>query len=224
MSLRGRSCSSPEAIPNSMRRLLSRGEHPPRNDIKNKIESGSMTDKKKHKHEEELNETQDIAGEMSIEDERVKANFDALQSQLTEAEAKASEYKDSWARSQAEFQNYKKRIERDNQLRYASMKGDIIKKVLPVLDDLERALQNRPAEDAWASGIDLIARKLQNILESEGVKRIEANGALFDPAFHEAVTHEPNEEVESGHVIGVVQNGYLLGERVIRPALVRVAQ
>ncbi len=161
---------------------------------------------------------------MSIEDERVKANFDALQSQLAEAEAKASEYKDSWARSQAEFQNYKKRIERDNELMYTSMKGDIIKKVLPALDDLERALQNRPADDAWASGIELIARKLQNILESEGVKRIEAHGAAFDPTFHEAITHEPSDDVESEHVIAVVQNGYMLGERVIRPALVRVAQ
>lgn len=183
-----------------------------------------MTDKKKHKHEEELNETQAIAGDMSIEDERVNANFDALQSQLAEAEAKASEFRDSWARSQAEFQNYKKRIERDNELTYAGMKGDIIKKVLPALDDLERALQNRPEDDAWANGIELIARKLQNILESEGVKRIEANGAAFDPTFHEAITHEPSEHVESEHVIEVVQNGYMLGERVIRPALVRVAQ
>ena len=183
-----------------------------------------MTDKKKHKHEEELNETQAMAGEMSIEDERVKANFDALQSQLTEAEAKASEFRDSWARSQAEFQNYKKRIERDNELTYANMKGDIIKKVLPALDDLERALQNRPTDDAWASGIELIARKLQNILESEGVKRIEAQGARFDPIFHEAITHEPSDDVESEHVIAVVQNGYMLGERVIRPAMVRVAQ
>jgi molecular chaperone GrpE len=192
----------------------------------NKIinESGSMTDKKKHKHEEEINETQAVAGEMSIEDERVKANFDSLQVQLAEAETKASEYKDGWARSQAEFQNYKKRIERDNELTYSSMKGDIIKKVLPALDDLERALQNRPADDAWASGIELIARKLQNILENEGVKRIEANGAAFDPIFHEAITHEPSDDVESGHVIAVVQNGYMLGERVIRPALVRVAQ
>jgi molecular chaperone GrpE len=183
-----------------------------------------MTDKKKHKHEEELNETEAVAEEMSIEDERVKANFDALQSQLAEAEAKVSEYKDGWARSQAEFQNYKKRIERDNELMYASMKGDIIKKVLPALDDLERALQNRPADDAWASGIELIARKLQNILESEGVKRIQAQGMPFDPTFHEAITHEPSEDVQSEHVIAVVQNGYMLGERVIRPALVRVAQ
>ena len=104
------------------------------------------------------------------------------------------------------------------------MKGDIIKKVLPALDDLERALQNRPADDAWASGIELIARKLQNILEAEGVKRIVAEGVAFDPNFHEAISHEPNNDVESGNVIAVVQNGYMLGERVIRPALVRVAQ
>jgi len=184
-----------------------------------------MTDKKKHKHEE-VYEPQPTAESMPVDVEQagVDAEQNALQSRLAEAESKVSEYKDGWARSQAEFQNYKKRIERDNELMYASMKGDIIKKVLPALDDLERALQNRPAEDAWASGIELIARKLQNILESEGVKRIEAKGIAFDPNFHEAITHEPSDEVESGHVIDVVQNGYMLGERVIRPALVRVAQ
>ena len=107
---------------------------------------------------------------------------------------------------------------------YLSMKGDIIKKVLPALDDLERALQNRRPEDPWADGIELIARKLQNMLESEGVKKIEALGKEFDPNFHEAISHEPADGVKSGHVIGVVQNGYMLGERVIRPALVRVAQ
>jgi molecular chaperone GrpE len=185
-----------------------------------------MTDKKKHKHEEEVIETEPTEATMSLDDDQpiVDAEREALQAQLAEAESKVSEYKDGWARSQAEFQNYKKRVERDNELTYAGMKGNIIKKVLPVLDDLERALQNRPVDDAWASGIELIARKLQNILESEGVKRIVAKGAAFDPNFHEAITHEPSEEIESGHVIDVVQNGYMLGERVIRPALVRVAQ
>ena len=183
-----------------------------------------MTDKKKHKHEEEVGETQPTVETMSDDGDQLKVHLDALQAQLAEVESKASEYKDGWARSQAEFQNYKKRIERDNELMYASMKGDIIKKVLPALDDLERALQNRPSEDAWASGIELITRKLQNILENEGLKRIEARGAAFDPNYHEAITHEPSDEVESGHVIEVVQNGYTLGERVIRPALVRVAQ
>ncbi len=183
-----------------------------------------MTEKKKHKHEEKVDETQAAVETISIDGEQLKVQVETLQTQLAEVESKASEYKDGWARSQAEFQNYKKRIERDNELTYASMKGDIIKKVLPALDDLERALQNRPADDAWASGIDLIVRKLQNILESEGVKRIEVNGAAFDPNFHEAISHEPSEDVESGHVIAVVQNGYMLGERVMRPALVRVAQ
>ncbi len=185
-----------------------------------------MTDKKKHKHEEEVTETQPTAETMPVDGDqpKVDAERDALKIQLAEAESKVSEYKDGWARSQAEFQNYKRRIERDNALTYANMKGDIIKKILPALDDLERALQNRPADDSWASGIELIARKLQNILESEGVKRIEAKGIEFDPNFHEAITHEPSEEVESGHIIDVVQNGYILGERVVRPALVRVAQ
>jgi molecular chaperone GrpE len=183
-----------------------------------------MTDKKKHKHEEELNEAQPAAETLPMDGEQANVMLGALQSQLAEVEAKASEYKDGWARSQAEFQNYKKRIERDNELTYAGMKGDIIKKVLPALDDLERALQNRPSDDAWANGIELIARKLQNILENEGVKRIEAKGMAFDPTFHEAITHEPSDDVESEHVIDVIQNGYMLGERVIRPALVRVAQ
>ena len=183
-----------------------------------------MTEKKKHKHEEDIEETQAEAVSTTENAEQFTAEIESLKRQLDEAKARVAEYKDGWARSQAEFQNYKKRLDRDNELMYVSMKGDIIKKVLPALDDLERALQNRPAENAWASGIELIVRKLQNMLESEGIKRIQAEGEEFDPNFHEAISHEPADGVSSGHVIAVVQNGYMLGERVIRPALVRVAQ
>jgi molecular chaperone GrpE len=158
-------------------------------------------------------------GEGQPSDER-----EALIQQLKDAESKVVEYKDGWARTQADFQNFRKRVDRDNDSFKVSTKGDIIKKVLPVLDDLERALQNRPTDDAWASGIELVVRKFQNILEMEGVKKIEAKGVAFDPNFHEAISHEPSDEVESGYVIDVVQNGYVIGERVIRPALVRVAQ
>ena len=184
-----------------------------------------MTDKKKHEHEEEISETNVEAVETPESLEQLSAEIETLEKQLEEAESKVSEYKDGWMRSQADFQNYRKRIERDNEMTYASMKGDIIKKVLPVLDDLERALQNRPSNSgAWVSGIELIQKKLLSILEAEGVKRIEAVGAVFDPNFHEAISHEPIVGVQSGHVIAVVQNGYMLAERVIRPALVRVAQ
>lgn len=180
--------------------------------------------KKKDVHPEEIEESQESPESPPGNGGQTQDEIETLKSQLEEAESRASEYKDSWVRSQAEFQNYKKRIERDNEMMYAGMKGDIIKKVLPALDDLERALQNRPVEDAWANGIELIARKLQNLLENEGVKRMDAKGTAFDPNIHEAISHEPADGVESGHVIDVVQNGYMLGERVIRPALVRVAQ
>ncbi|HSL29769.1 MAG TPA: nucleotide exchange factor GrpE [Anaerolineales bacterium] len=183
-----------------------------------------MTEKKKDTHPQEIDENQAEAVATSEINDRLSAELDALKKRLEDAESRTSEYKDNWLRSQAEFQNYRRRIERDNELMYATMKGDIIKKLVPVLDDLERALQNRSADDPWANGIELIARKFQTILENEGVKRIEAVGAEFDPNFHEAISHEPADGTQSGHVIGVVQNGYMIGDRVIRPALVRVAQ
>lgn len=155
---------------------------------------------------------------------QAETEVDALKRQLDEAEAKAAENMDGWQRSQAEFVNYKNRVQRDRESDYAAMKGDIIKKVLPVLDDLELAIANRPEQDSWADGMELIARKFKNVLEAEGLTRIEAEGQLFDPNFHEAISSEPSDDIESEHVIEIVQNGYMLGERVIRPAMVRVSK
>jgi molecular chaperone GrpE len=150
--------------------------------------------------------------------------LDELKSQLAEAQSQAAEYKDGWQRSVAEFQNFRRRVEADKAEMYQTAVGSIIKRYLPILDDMERAMQARPADLAWADGVELICRKLQAILEAEGLKRIEAEGQKFDPNFHEAIAQEPAEGVESGTVIGIVRNGYMLGERVIRPAMVRVAQ
>jgi molecular chaperone GrpE len=147
-----------------------------------------------------------------------------LEKRLAEAESQAAEYKDGWQRSVADFQNYRRRVEAEKVETYQNAVGTIIKRYLPILDDLERALAARPADLAWVDGIELIYRKLQFILESEGLKRIEAEGQKFDPNFHEAIQQEPSEDHESGQIISVVQNGYILGERVIRPAQVRVAQ
>jgi molecular chaperone GrpE len=88
-------------------------------------------------------------------------------------------------------------------------------------------LKNRPSAGegaAWAEGVELVYKKFRTLLEAEGVVQMEAEGELFDPNFHEAITQEDNEEHESGHIIEVVQKGYMLGERVLRPALVRVAR
>lgn len=153
----------------------------------------------------------------------VADELESVRRELAEAQAKAAENLDGWQRALAEFQNYKKRIERDRASDQAIMKGDLIRKVLPVLDDLERALSNRPEDSPWSNGIELIQRKLLSILESEGVQRIEAESALFDPNVHEAISQEPIEGAESGSVVAVTQQGYMLGDRVIRPAQVKVA-
>jgi molecular chaperone GrpE len=94
------------------------------------------------------------------------------------------------------------------------------------VDDLQRALKDRPVDNdgaAWAEGVELIYRKLMTILEAEGVTPIEAEGEMFDPNLHEAVVQSDSDEHESGQVIEVLQTGYKLGDRVLRPAMVRVA-
>jgi molecular chaperone GrpE len=152
------------------------------------------------------------------------ALLDALQRQLAEAQAQALEYKDGWQRALADFQNYKRRTDSEKAEAYQNAIGLVVRRYLPILDDLERALATRPDDLPWVNGIDLIFRKLQTILENEGIKRIEAQGKPFDPNFHEAIGQEVMPGVEPGTVITVMQQGYMLGERVIRPAVVRVAQ
>jgi molecular chaperone GrpE len=115
---------------------------------------------------------------------------------------------------------------REREQMYERAKGEIIKKYLDISDDLGRALQDQPESgpgEQWAEGIELIYKKLQLMLEREGVEPMEAEGEIFDPNRHEAVFQEENDEYESGEIIEVLQEGYTLGERILRPALVRVA-
>lgn len=152
---------------------------------------------------------------------------EGLMALLQEAQHQAEEYLDGWQRARAEFANYKKRNERDQQETYARAAGSILMRFLNIQDDLERALRDRPDEGdekAWAEGIELIYRKLTALLEAEGVEPIKAHAQRFDPNFHEALSYEENDEIEDGCVIDVVQQGYMLDDRVLRPALVRVAR
>ena len=179
--------------------------------------------KTKKEKEEVKEEVEEVVAEI-VETEMVSGEeFEALQKQLEESQAEVASKQDELLRSLAEFANFKKRIERDQILKAQTMKGDIVKRFLPALDDMSRALQNAP-DDPWVEGIQLIARKMENVLEIEGITRIEAEGVEFDPNFHEAVSQAPSEEHESGFVIEVLQQGYKLGERVIRPAMVLGAE
>lgn len=150
----------------------------------------------------------------------------SLEEQLEAAEAKAAEYLDGWQRARAEFANAKKRLEKSRVDARRNATVEVIGKILPVLDDFERALENVPeeiAQDGWFEGIALIDRKLRDILKSENIERIETVGHPFDPNLHEAVLQEESADHESGTVIKELQSGYRLDDRVIRPAMVIVA-
>jgi molecular chaperone GrpE len=147
-----------------------------------------------------------------------------LNRQLEEEKEKAQSYYASWQRSAADYQNFKRRVEQEREDLSRLVSAALIINVLPLVDDLERALQNVDSHLAgltWVDGIRLIYRKFQGVLEAAGVKEIEADGHSFDPAYHEAVAFGEGEE---GKVISVVQKGYTLGGRVIRPAMVVVGK
>jgi molecular chaperone GrpE len=150
-----------------------------------------------------------------------------LKSELEAVSAKAAEYLDGWQRARADFANYKKRIEREQAESRSAITAEVLSRILPALDDFELALKNAPQEGEgakWAEGISLVHRKLAAILEKEGIARIEADGQPFDPNLHEAVVHEESENHDEGRVIEVLRQGYKLGDRVLRPALVKVAK
>lgn len=160
-------------------------------------------------------------------EERFIAETAALQAELDQVKQTAKENMDGWQRERADFTNYRKRVEREQATLKESISGEILKKYLVVLDDLERALKVRPTEGdsaAWSDGIELVYRKLVSILESEGVQRIPAECEKFDPSRHEAITYEESPDHESDDVIEVVRQGYTIADRVLRPALVRVAR
>ena len=143
--------------------------------------------------------------------------------ELAEAQQKADEYLASWQRAQADFINYKRRVEQERQEFSRTASAGVILSLLPVLDDLERALEAMPTakggKQGWAEGIRLVARNFRAALEAQGVTEIKALGEPFDPNFHEALRQDRGQE---GMVIEEYQRGYLLGERVLRPAKVAV--
>lgn len=149
-----------------------------------------------------------------------------FQMRLQQAEAQAANYKDQWMRSAADFKNYKRRAETERAELIRSASSGMVLKILPVLDDFERAVSSVPAEIAqtpWWNGMQLIEQKIRTLLESEGVKPIEAMGKDFDPNFHDAVMYEESEGQEN-KVVAELQKGYTQYDRVLRPTMVKVGK
>jgi molecular chaperone GrpE len=160
--------------------------------------------------------------ETKIEDRK----YEALEKELEQARQEAIKNLERWQRERDEFSMYKRRVEREQVQMAQDVKMEFINKYLIIADDLERALKACPQEgegEAWAQGIELIYRKVQKILEIEKVVRIPAEGE-FDPTIHEAISSEDSQDHKSGEIIEVIRQGYKIGERIIRPAQVRVAR
>ena len=148
----------------------------------------------------------------------------SLKKALEEEKEKAEKYLANWQRTQADFENFRKRSEQERIEQASFANAGLICELLPVIDDLERALENIPdnsADVTWGEGMKLIHRKLQAVLQAVGLTEIEAEGENFDPHLHEAMLHGDGEE---GKVVEVLQKGYKLHERVIRPSKVKVGK
>jgi molecular chaperone GrpE len=171
---------------------------------------------------------QNGAGEQGTVVEGVveSATESELRQRLEAAEAQAAEYKDQWMRERADFKNYKRRAELERTELIRSASAGLVLKLLPVMDDFERAAASVPPEIAshpWWSGAVLIGQKLRTVLESEAVTAIDAVGEDFDPNLHEAVLYE-DADGQDGKVIEELQKGYRMGDRVLRPTMVKVGK
>jgi molecular chaperone GrpE len=165
-------------------------------------------------------------------DETAAAALDSPDEATSGAEARLTrerdEYKDLLLRKTAEFDNYRKRTDRDRQAVTDSITASVLEELLPLVDDLERALQADAVEgagaDAYRRGVELIHRQLVDLLRKRNVTPIEAVGVDFDPHIHQAVTYEPAEGKREGEIIEEFRRGYRLGDRLLRPSMVKVAK
>lgn len=189
-------------------------------------------------------ETEEQAAAVAAADEKLPADVSATEvagpvfaellatrAELKRVEAEAGELRDAAARRQADFENFRKRIERERAETYNRAVADLVTKLLPVLDNLRRAVDTEASVEATESdefrhflnGVDLIHKQLNGVLEALGVKQVKAVGELFDPHLHEAVVTEETDQYEPDTVVQEIVRGYRLGDKLLRPALVKVA-
>jgi molecular chaperone GrpE len=179
----------------------------------------------------ETSEPTEATGETVVTEQEpsideLKARIAELEEQLAQAKAEAEDYKERWIRVSADFQNFRKRVMQERVEAYNKGKEDAVLAVLPVLDNMERALSSLTETsdlNAFKRGLELIVRLFQEALRRLDVEPIQTEWQKFDPYYHEAFERVEREDVEEGLIVGEVERGYKMGDRVIRPAKVYVA-
>lgn len=182
-----------------------------------------MAEQKTPQEQEQINGAQPH-GEATPE---AVSSSDDLQATVQRLTQEANTFKDQYLRASADLKNFKRRTEEERANLIRNATAGLIMKLLPILDDFDLAMQHVPEEVAqspWFNGLQGVQRKLQSVLEGEGVKPIEALGQPFDPNFHDAVMHEDAGPDQAGKVTADLRRGYTLHDRVIRPSMVKVGQ
>jgi molecular chaperone GrpE len=165
--------------------------------------------------------------EIDVSPAKLVADIEALKAELETTKAKSDEYLAGLQRERAEFTNFRRRTTEEREQMLGLAGEDLIRKVLAIADDFDLAIDNRPPElagNGWVEGVAAIDRKLRALLESEGVKPVDAEpGTAFDPRQHEAIVNVPGSGRPEGSIVEVIRRGYRLRDRILRPALVAVA-
>ena len=176
-------------------------------------------------NEEKKDENLDIEDKEIDEEDYIEAEIvdDEEDSKPSET-AEVNEYQERYQRLLADFENYKKREEASKADFKKFAQSSLIEKLLPVIDNLDRALAKADEDDAFVEGVIMTRKELIKILENEGLEEIDSDGCEFDHNIHQAVLAEENNEVEENHIIETFQKGYKLNGRVLRPAMVKVSK
>lgn len=182
-----------------------------------------MSKKETTLSEENIDENLENLNEEISENVSTDDYISKLESELTEQRKKTDEYFEHLKRNMAEFDNYKKRITKEKDTMYNVIASDLVADILPILDNFEKALTSETEETSFKEGISMIYTQFIDVLKKIGVVEIEALNSTFDPNLHEAVMHIEDENYDEKQVVEVFRKGYIIGDKVVRHAMVKVA-
>lgn len=169
--------------------------------------------------EEQVEEVKDN----KVQEKNENSDLETLKAQLKEEKEKSDEYYEHLKRNMAEFDNYKKRISKEKDMMYNTISADIISELLPILDNFDKALNAETLDESYKNGMAMIYNQFNDTLQKLGVEEIDALNKVFDPNFHEAVMHIEDESFGEKEIVEVFRKGYKIGDKIIRHAMVKVA-
>ena len=175
------------------------------------------------KEENNVVENEEVNQEEAKKDTKENNTIEKLKAQLKEEKEKSDEYYEHLKRQMAEFDNFKKRISKEKDMMYNTISASVISELLPILDNFEKALNSESTDESYKNGMAMIYGQLIDALNKIGVEEIEALNTTFDPNFHEAVMHVEDENFGEKEVVEVFRKGYKIGDKIIRHAMVKVA-